>query len=125
MTHRHYGDDDALDRCFEIDAAVCLRPAYHGGDPDVTDADGQTAGGPNEHLSGFIFAHDRPGLEWRCEGYVNIDTDRPGRHVWTMSGSLEGRDLTLNPSILCRLGSVSTEECGFHGWVRDGKWISV
>ncbi len=50
----------------------------------------------------------------RCEGAVNVDPhfDRP---CWGMTGTLEGGDLTLSPSILC--GD------GFHGYVQGGVWV--
>lgn len=102
MSHRHYV---AEAECVEIDAAVCLSPVAHAG-----------------HLGGFIFAHDRVGHEVRCEGMVRVCECVP-RPRWTLTGSLAAGDLTLHPSILCRLGSVDAEECGFHGWVRAGRWI--
>jgi hypothetical protein len=123
MTHRHAYHDPG--GCVEIAPNVCLRPTVHGGDPDVTDAaTGLMAGGQNTHLAGFVVAHDRAGIEARCEGAVTVDPHFGAR--WTMTGSLEGGDLTLTPSILCRLGSgggAGLGECGFHGFVQNGAWV--
>jgi hypothetical protein len=121
VSHRHapwQGDVT----CTEIDEHVCLRPIVHGGDPDVTNADGTTAGGPDEHLAGFIVAYDWPGSEWRLEGAVSVDPHLGERATWSMTGSLEGGDLTLSPSIQAydhRDGRTPT----IHGFVRDGKWV--
>ena len=71
---------------------------------------------------GSCLGHDRSGFDVRCEGFVRVHAEE-GRPVWSMTGSLNGGDLTLSPSILCRLGNVTNEPCGFHGFVRDGKWV--
>lgn len=121
MTHRHgYGDPE---RCTEVSPAVCLRPTVHGGDPDVTNsADGSIAGGETEHLYGFIVAYDWPGADVRLEGAVAVDPHAPVR--WEMTGSLEGGDLTLSPSIQ----AYDSRDPGdrkptIHGYVRDGAWV--
>lgn len=92
--------------CTEIPEGVCLRPVVHGDD---------------EHLAGFHIGHERAGgydpeihAFERCEGYVNVDPDDPSPR-WEMTGSLEGGDLTLSPSILC--------SDGFHGFIQNGKWV--
>ena len=125
MTHAHAYNDRG--GCVEISPSVCLLPILHGGDPDVTDAaTGLMAGGEHTHLAGFIVAHDREGLETRCEGAVTVDPHFGNR--WTMTGTLEGGDLTISPSILCRHGSgggAGLGECGFHGYVRDGGWVAA
>jgi hypothetical protein len=93
----------------------------HGGYAGIRDKDGGVAGGPTEHLAGFFVAHDTTDLDgYRCEGAVNVDphlAKEPGGN-WTAFGTLEGGDLTLSPSVLCRRD-------GFHGFVRDGKWVSA
>jgi hypothetical protein len=103
--------------CWPISEEVCLRPTVHGGAEHIRNADGTMAGGPTEHLSGFVVAHDRPGQrgEPRCEGAINVDPDLESKARWTMTGTLEGGDLTISPSILC--GD------GHHGFVRAGKWV--
>jgi hypothetical protein len=103
--------------CTEIDPAVCLRPTSHGGAPHVTNPDGSIAGGTTEHLAGFIVGHDAADLPHRCEGALSVDPHfAETSPVWTMTGSLEGGDLTLSPSVLCKRDQ-------FHGFVRDGKWV--
>ena len=125
MTHTHVHGDELT--CVEIDPHVCLQPVEHSNAPTGTVLNTPEADAYGTHLSGFILGHDREGFDWRCEGAVSIDTCPTigSRATWLMAGSLEGGDLTLSPSILCRLGSVSGEECGFHGFVRDGKWVSA
>lgn len=116
MAHEHATRDGP--KCVDVGPTTCLSPFRdsHGHD-----------------LAGFIFAHDRPDLAWRCEGAVFVVQveDRP---VWSMSGSLEGGDLTLAPSILCKAPLLEEKpeggyrirpgtECGFHGFVRNGAWV--
>lgn len=99
--------------CTPVGPTACLNPVVHGGSAAITNQDGSMAGGETEHLAGFVFSHDITPGQPRCEGNVNVDEhfDRPR---WTMTGSLEGGNLTLSPSILCA--------DGFHGYVRAGKW---
>lgn len=113
MGHEHAGGDRG---CTEVARNVCLRRIDRSLAPPGVVLSTPEADAYGTRLGGFIVAHDREGLEVRCEGFVDLDR-------WSMTGSLEGGDLTLNPSILCRLGSASVRECGFHGWVRDGKWV--
>ena len=119
-SHRHRNDREG---CIDVGPTVCLRPTVHGGNPDVTNsADGSIAGGETEHLYGFIVAYDWPGSDVRLEGAVAVDEHAPVR--WTMSGSLEGGDLTLHPSIQAydsRDPSARTKT--IHGHVRNGKWV--
>ena len=101
MTHHHLWEDQlAADakRCVDVDEAVCLRPFIR---------DGERAG--------FLFAHDQPDQPHRCEGALSTN---PGDSspTWDASGSLDDGTLTLSPSVLCTID-------GFHGWVRDGKWV--
>lgn len=119
MTHRHVGERKVA--CVAIDEHVCLRPTVHGGASHITNADGSIAGGETEHLAGFLVAHDREGQPYRCEGAVNVDPHFEGeRPVWGMTGSLEGGDLTLSPSI-----HETDGQHDFHGFVRNGKWVPV
>jgi hypothetical protein len=74
-----------------------------------------------EYFAGFLFGHDREGFDVRCEGFVGVAEAHA--HRWAMTGSLEGGDLTLSPSILCTLGSITNQPCGFHGFVQNGKWV--
>lgn len=122
MSHLHYTghpEHERPHRCIEIDARHCLEPTVHGGDPDVRDSKtGEVSGGPVEHLAGFIVRHARPGSDDsqpRCAAHADVDPHYP-TPIWSMSGSLEGGDLTLSPSLLCGT-------CGDHGFVRDGKWV--
>lgn len=123
--HAHHGGDV---HCTEIAPNVCLRPVVHSNAPKGVVLNTPEADAYGDHLSGFIIAHDRNWPQpWRCEGAVNID--RCGafeeRNRWDMTGTLEGGDLTLSPSILCVLGAGPPDQgtCGFHGYVRDGRWV--
>ncbi|MBI5289915.1 MAG: hypothetical protein HY873_13160 [Chloroflexi bacterium] len=104
-------------RCVEISPEVCLRPTSHGGAEHIRNADGTIAGGSTAHLAGFLLAHEggHLGDGYRCEGVVNVDPHLAPKPLWEMTGSLEGGDLTLSPSVLC--------SDGFHGFVRNGKWV--
>jgi hypothetical protein len=112
-------------RCTELGPNVCARPFHHGGDPNITDsASGEVAGGPTEHLAGFILAYDWPGETERLEGTAIVDPhfarDRP---VWKVTGSLEDGDLTLEPSV--QMYALDGETPTLHGWVRGGKWVTA
>lgn len=70
-------------------------------------------------LCGFIEWHYTPEGNL-CGGSVSVCAEHPnGRDGktwhWSITGTLEGRDLTLHPSLQCT-------SCPSHGWVRDGKW---
>lgn len=118
MSHEHAG---GREKCVDIAPDVCLQPVVHSNAPAGVVLNTPEADAYGDHLAGFIVGHDRDGFQWRCEGVVHVCGH--GGNQWSMTGSLEGGDLTLSPSILCRLGSAAVEECGFHGWVRDGKWV--
>jgi Family of unknown function (DUF6527) len=126
VTHRHaHLDPDEPNTCVEIDEHVCLSPTHHSLAPAgivINSPEGEAYG---YHHAGFIVAHDRAGFDVRCEGFITTDDCEryAGRPRWSMTGSLEGGDLTLSPSILCTLGSVAGQPCGFHGFIRDGKWV--
>lgn len=89
-----------------------------------------TVHGDDEHLAGFFFCHDVAGDDGgmtmkgqRCIGGVNVDPHFDGeRPRWEISGSLEGGDLTLSPSIRCMNHDPQPNA---HGFVRDGKWVPV
>lgn len=105
--HGHPWGDEPL--CVDIGPDVCLTP--------IRSAEGAT------HEEGYWFCHDVPGSDHRCTGRV-LTRAAEGRPVWTQTGTLEGGDLTLSPSVLCRYpaGENSHE---YHGWVRDGQWVSA
>lgn len=132
MTIHKHARDDWLDadgvawptKCVDIDEHVCLHPIVHSSAPKGVVLNTPEADAYGTHPSGYILGHDRPGFDVRCEGHVTVD-DCDGRPTWTQTGTLEGGDLTLSPSILCQLGNVANEPCGFHGWVRDGKWVTA
>lgn len=117
VSHQHATHDP---KCVDVGPATCLSP--------FSDSRGND-------LAGFIFAHDRPPQPWRCEGAVFVVQfeDRP---VWSMTGTLDGGDLTLAPSILCKAPLLDEKpeggyvirpgtECGFHGFVQSGHWVSA
>lgn len=101
--------------CTDLGYSHCARPVVSGGCPDVRTADGTMAGGPDEHLVGFLVEHDTV-TGTRCRSYASVlSADHPdGR--WIGSGELVEGTLTLTPSLLCRL-------CGDHGFVVSGAWI--
>lgn len=105
--HRHVSGLGAR-LCEPIGPDVCLRPFVHGDD---------------QHISGFFLAFDVPDNDgYRSEGAVNVDPHFAGeRPVWTMTGSLEGGDLTLTPSIRTR--RVGDQE--WHGYITNGRWVPV
>lgn len=110
-------------RCIDVDEHVCLSPTVHGGNPDITDSKtSEIAGGPTEHLYGFIVAYDWPGSDVRLEGAVAVDEHAETR--WDMTGSLEGGDLTLSPSIQAYDSrDPSNRTPTIHGFVQGGKWV--
>ena len=124
MTHRHAPWHDDLERCTEVGPTVCLRPTVHGGDPDVTNQDGTIAGGEVEHLAGFIVAYDWPGADYRLEGAVSVDPHLGEQATWQMTGTLEGGDLTLTPSIQAYdARDPSARIPTIHGFVTNGAWV--
>lgn len=129
MTHRHAREDPGDgQKCVEIDEHVCLQPIDGSNAPAGVVLNTPEADAYGTHLGGFIVGHDRPAIDVRCEGFVHVDGQ--GGHNWTMTGSLDGGDLTLSPSILCRAGTpedpmarLVANQCQFHGYVTDGKWV--
>ena len=112
--HQHYG----VDVWYAVTDAVCLAPIIHG-----TETPGQFPMEGPDHLAGFLYHHDRDGFEYRCGGYVRVCSCAEARPRWDMTGALEDGTLTLSPSILCTIGRAGLPECGFHGFVREGKWV--
>lgn len=60
-----------------------------------------------------------PGFDGACVGTVLFDLDVirerfPDKPVWTVE---QAEPLTLSPSISC--------SCGFHGWIRNGRWVTA
>jgi len=113
MNHRHVWDEDVPEAapCVEIAPDVCLTPMV-----------GHPAG-----RQGFWLGHAIPTGEARCMGAVPTCSAADGP-VWAEHGTLEGGDLTLSPSVNCiQPTGAGRERHGpdFHGWVRDGKWVSA
>jgi hypothetical protein len=120
--HRHYAPRRG---CTEIAPNVCVRPFFRPLAPKGMVLNTPESDAYGDELAGFLVAHDRAGFDTRCEGGVTVKRGdgEPGP-VWAMTGTLEGGDLTLSPSILCVYGGLATQEkCGFHGWVRNGQWV--
>ncbi len=82
------------DRTLILDHSVELRPTVN------------AAGA----VIGFIVSHPEPSGGGRCGGSVFIEPfdQHP---TWRV---VSEEPITLEPSLLCH--------CGFHGWVREGKW---
>jgi hypothetical protein len=125
VSHVHaYEEPGHPKRCVDIAANVCLEPTNHslvpaGSGIPVNSPEAEPYG---EELYGFIVGHEREGLDHRCEGAVAVcQHAHPGKG-WSMTGTLEGGDLTLSPSIQCR-NTLDGEDCAFHGYVRAGKWV--
>lgn len=129
MSHIHAHDMvGEAQKCREIAPNVCLQPVEHSNAPTGMVLNTPEADAYGTHHAGFIIGHEREGMPngQRCEGHVVTDTcaATDGRARWQMTGTLEGGDLTLTPSILCVLGSGGTDErCGFHGFVTNGGWV--
>lgn len=74
---------------------------------------------------GLILYHPRPDNGAECMSSLDFDTPErqqamaagrwPARPIWQVE-SLD--PLTLSPSIVCR-------ECGIHGFIRGGRWVSA
>lgn len=105
-THDWPYEDPSKQKCTDIGPICCLRR--------VNRIILEEGGGQRRELAGFIVAHERLEGGNRCEGVVNVDPTF-GKQVWSMTGTLEGGDLSLSPSIVC------TEHDYFHIYVRDGK----
>lgn len=110
--HKHFDDDIGLsDGCVDLSADTCIAP--------ITSAH-------IKGVTGFWFAHDTPSGS-RCVGRVPT-SDANGGPTWSQTGTLEGGDLTLSPSVLCIAPKGPAGERhgpDFHGFVRGGKWVSA
>lgn len=100
-------------RPLDLGHGVTLRFTVWSPDRDLNP---QYDGIPDVDPWGAILAHPLPdgGI---CEGALAFDGPvqqrvEPDRPRWTV----ERLDpLTLSPSVLC--------DCGFHGFVREGRWV--
>ena len=108
MNHRHgyhpYDGElpDRPSKCVAIDERVCLA--------EIGSRIGNAVGG-------FILGHDAADLPVRCDGAIMVEPV-DNHAVWTITGSLAGGDLTLAPSVLCTRDA-------FHGFVRNGAWVTA
>lgn len=118
--HRHAGGQT---NCVEIDPHVCLQPISHSLAPPGVVLNTPEAEKYGEHAWGYIVGHDREGFDVRCEGAVRTCHEHAEPRLWDETGTLQGGNLTLTPSILCQLGNVGGDVCGFHGYVRNGRWV--
>jgi hypothetical protein len=101
MRHKHRWPGHP--ECVELSPSVCIWSTSHGED---------------HHLYGFMIGHDVVGEEKRCVGAISVDPHAAddGHPVWTMTGSLAGDDLSLQPSVQC------TTHPEFHAHVTNGRW---
>lgn len=101
MKHKHLWPGKPP--CVALSDSVCIWPTSHGED---------------HHLYGFMIAHDVAGDEKRCVGALAIDPHAAadGHPIWTMTGSLAGGDLSLQPSVQCKVHQ------DFHAYVTNGRW---
>lgn len=101
--HEHgWGDD--FPACTPIADDVCL--------VREEDSDG--------NLTGYWISHEWEAGQPRCLGRV-IVVPREGLPQWAQTGTLDGGDLTLTPSILCPEGPPG--HVPFHGYVTAGRWV--
>lgn len=77
--------------------------------------------GPGEHF-GAILSHRTPDGGY-CEGMIQFDTPRTqafvarstyNKALWQVQS---WEPLTISPSVLC--------SCGWHGFIREGKWVDA
>lgn len=97
MPHSH-DHAPSGDNCVALSEHVCIRPTIHGGDPSIhaSVTDPSPAGGPVEHLAGFIIAHDElshPDYLTRHEGalsaHVRVRLPRLGQERQVGAGVSE------------------------------------
>lgn len=76
---------------------------------------------------GAIVEHPSPRTgTGRCAGAIFFDTPAARaalaepRNFWQVSS---WDPLTISPSVLCRGRNADGSECGFHGFIRGGKWV--
>jgi hypothetical protein len=86
-------------------------------EPD-RDLNPQYDGLPDVARWGLILSHPRDDApDGQCRGGITFDGDvqrqlAADRPRWVVE---QWEPLTLSPSILC--------DCGFHGYIRDGRWV--
>lgn len=70
-----------------------------------------------EHDPGVSGCNADPSIEHSGTAWIE-PTHQASRPHWTVEAGTAGdaTNLTLTPSIL-------HHSCGFHGWVRDGRWV--
>jgi hypothetical protein len=117
MSHKHgwpYEDPDDQ-KCTDLGPTVCIRSTIHGDD---------------EHLAGFIIAYEWEDEPERLEGAVTVDTCGAFKDsaLWEMTGTLEGGDLTLKPSVQAYKyvpGRPPRDVPTIHGYVTAGEWVQA
>jgi hypothetical protein len=74
----------------------------------------------NEKWIGINEYHKHPVTGKTCGGWAPFDVQSeyltPGSEKWTVESY---EPLTLSPSLLCTM-----PDCGNHGYIRQGKWVS-
>lgn len=98
VSHKHMWDRDL--NCTDIGGGICLTPFQS------KNSAGYWVGFPRED-----------GV--KVMGTVHTRSPDLTRETWKQTGSLEGGDLTLTPSLLLDYGHGTQ----WHGWVREGKWV--
>jgi hypothetical protein len=69
----------------------------------------------DEEYCGAIFEHPTSTTEsGRCSGAIWFEGQGHGHPEWRIESE---NPLTLSPSLLCH--------CGYHGFIREGKWVSA
>jgi hypothetical protein len=84
------------------------------------------------------FASDREGRRWftldcpKCRDHkIAVQIAGEGKFVWQVTGSVEGGDFTLSPSVAFApkteegLATICSQECMFHFFVRNGEIINL
>lgn len=81
----------------------------------------------SSEVIGIIFDHPSH-AGTRCRGFVGFDV--PANDLTNLAKDrprwkVESWDpLTLSPSIRCTAGPKG-QECGEHGWIREGRWVKA
>lgn len=114
-----------MSRDFDLDLGHGVTLSWTCWKPDRA-LNAQYVGIPDIERLGAIFDHPNPKTETgRCTGAINFDTPEARRVLSERSlWQVESWDpLTISPSVLCRGRNIDGSECGFHGWIRGGKWV--
>jgi len=77
----------------------------------------------NEAESRLLFVCPNAGAPDACSGVCNIPvnkTDCEGKPAWQMTGWPDA--VTLSPSVY---NCAHSQKCQWHGWLRNGEWVSV